>query len=99
MATVLIKNTLGRQDMSFSLPNGKKVVIDFKPVEEGGDCLAEVPVEVDYKDDFKNTHRFHENYASFLLKSYPHLEVVKVNKDTVLEKKTVEEPRKKGKQT
>ena len=103
MATVLMKCNEGLWSISFGLPNGKIKTIDFKPKEEGGPCVAEVPVEVDYVDDFNKKHRFQENYAQSLLnaknskgeKAYPFLEVVSVKENPVIDLE--EEKPKKGK--
>ena len=101
MATVLMKCNEGPWSISFGLPNGKIKTIGFKPLEEGGPCVAEVPVEVDYIDDFNKKHRFLDNYAQSLLnaknskgdKAYPFLEVISVKESPVIE----EEKPKKGK--
>ena len=78
-AVALIESTEGAWSASVTLPNGRKSEFHFREKTKGdGHFVCEVPTEMTYVDDFKNTKQFHPNFAQHLIDSYPFLRLVKV---------------------
>lgn len=77
--TAILESTKGAWSVSLHLPTGKKQEFHFREAKkDDGHFVCEVPTEVTYVDDFKNTKVFMANFAQHLINSYPHLKLVKV---------------------
>ena len=99
--SILIKSP-GRFELTTGLPHGRvaEFIFEQKEFEDGvvlgktvkigkGPGFCEVPTHIYVVDDFKREIVFHNNYADFLLKSYPELEAVEAIEEPAVDLVTI----------
>lgn len=97
MATAKIKSTIGDFETKLDLPTGKPLKIKWS---KDNNFVTEVPVEVNYKDDFGHAKVAVKNYAQDLINAYPHLELVEeVQPDPIVQPKVFKKRKKDEKES
>ena len=76
---------MGALGLKTSSPNGKDLIVKFqqKKGETDSPFLAEVPVQVEYVDDFNQKKVFHDNYAQHIVNNYD-VEIVEIKEKPVV---------------
>jgi hypothetical protein len=92
MATAKIKSTSGNFAIKIDLPNGRVFKLDWN---EKNDHTVDVPVGVNFKDDFGREHTVIGNLAQHLLNNYDFMELVEEVKPDPIVAPKVEKRRKK----